>query len=80
MRFRANRACTDHVCTLRIILEQITEMNGKKYFHSINREVMWKILNQYKMPDKHIRILKLCYDDCTAGVEHDHDNFHDKLR
>ena len=51
--FRKGRSCTDHIATLRIILEQSLEWNSPVYltfvyfekaFDSVDRDVLWKLL------------------------------------
>ena len=59
--FRKGRSCTDHIATLRIIVEQSVEWQSSTYicfvdfqkaFDSIHRETLWKILRHYGVPAK----------------------------
>lgn len=77
--FRTRRSCTDHIATLRIIIEQALEWQNKMYlnfidfekaFDRVNREKMWLILENYGIPEKYINIIKLFYKNYTAQVLH----------
>ncbi|GFR60484.1 endonuclease-reverse transcriptase [Elysia marginata] len=59
--FRSNRSTTDQIATLRIIVEQSLEWNSplivnfldyEKAFDSIDRELLWKIMRNYGIPEK----------------------------
>ena len=61
--FRANRSCTDHIVTLRIIVEQslawnlplyATFVDLEKAFDNVNHATLWKILHYYGIPEKFI--------------------------
>ena len=54
--FRKERSCTDHIATLRVIIEQSLEWNSPLYitfldfekaFDSVDRTVLWKLLAHY---------------------------------
>uniref|UniRef100_A0A183K5N7 Reverse transcriptase domain-containing protein n=1 Tax=Schistosoma curassoni TaxID=6186 RepID=A0A183K5N7_9TREM len=57
--FRKDRSCTDHIATLRIIVEQSIEWNSSLYinfidyeFDSVDRTTLWRLLRQYGVPEK----------------------------
>ena len=75
--FRKGRSCSDHIFTLRQILEQSHEFNSpvyanfvdfRKAFDSIHRDSFWKILLHYGVPEKLVSVIKLLYTDFSAQV------------
>ena len=75
--FRAGRSCSDHIATLQIIVEQSIEWQSSLYinfidfekaFDSISREVLWKVLRHYGMPDKMVTIIRVLYEGFSAQV------------
>jgi hypothetical protein len=59
--FRRNRLCADQIASLRIIIEQSREWKSPLYvnfidyekaFDSVDREILWKILRHYGIPEK----------------------------
>lgn len=77
--FRRGRACTDHVNTLRIIVEQSRELQSPLYllfvdfekaFDSIKRDRMWEILAKYGVPTKIINIVRDLYRESNLRVVH----------
>ena len=77
--FRAKRSCTDHIATLRIIVEQSLEWQSNLYlnfvdfqraFDSVHRETVWKILRQYGIPIKFLNIIKSFYSDYKVKIIH----------
>ena len=77
--FRKERSCTDHIATLRIILEQSLEWNSPVYttfvdfekaFDSVDRDVLWKLLRHYGIPEKYITLIQKTYDNCSCRVIH----------
>ena len=65
--FRKDRSCADQIATLRIILEQSIEWNSPVYatfvdyekaFDSADREVLWKLLRHYGIPEKYIALIR----------------------
>ena len=75
--FRKGRSCSDHIFTLRQILEQSHEFNSpvyanfvdfRKAFDSIHRDSLWKILQHYGVPEKLVSVIKLLYTDFSAQV------------
>ena len=64
--FRQDRSCTDHIATMRIIIEQSLEwqtplysifVDFQKAFDSVDREVIWKLMEHYGFPPKYIGII-----------------------
>ena len=77
--FRARRSCSDHIITLRNIIEQSKEYNSKLYltfidferaFDSLDRSVMWRILESYGLPKKFLKIIQTLYDGFAVNIEH----------
>ena len=75
--FRKNRSCTDHVNTLRIIVEQSVEWQAKLYllfvdferaFDTIHRTAIWSALANLGIPDKITNIIKEMYNDAKYHV------------
>ena len=80
--FRKERSCCDQIATLRIIVKQTLEWNTglylvfvdfEKAFDSVDREVLWKILRHYGIPEKIMRMIRVFYDGFQARVLHDGD-------
>ena len=77
--FRAKRSTTDHIATLRLIIEQSIEwqsgliinfMDLKRAFDSIHRDSIWKLLKIYGLPQKFIKLNKVFYDNYKVKVIH----------
>ena len=77
--FRAGRSCTDQIATLRIIIEQSIEWQSSLYinfidfekaFDSISRDVLWRLLRHYGLPDKIFTIIRVLYEGFSAQVVH----------
>nr|KAG5701747.1 hypothetical protein BaRGS_004349 [Batillaria attramentaria] len=77
--FRQDRSCTDHIATLRIILEQSIEWQSPLYtsfvdfekaFDSVDREAIWKLMQHYGIPSKLINIIQQLYEDSTCQIIH----------
>ena len=75
--FRPGRSCSDHIFTLRQILEQSKEWNTSLYinfidlekaFDSIHRESLWKILRHYGVPVKLVQVIAMLYSDFKSQV------------
>ena len=75
--FRPGRFCSDHIFTLRQILEQSKEWNTPLYinfidlekaFDNIHRESLWKILRHYGVPAKLVRFIAMLYSDFKSQV------------
>ncbi|KAL8622673.1 hypothetical protein ACOMHN_009307 [Nucella lapillus] len=78
--FRQDRSCTDHIATMRIIIEQSLEwqtplynifVDFQKAFDSVDREVIWKLMQHYGFPLKYIAIIQQLYEDATCQVIHE---------
>nr|KAG5698609.1 hypothetical protein BaRGS_027120 [Batillaria attramentaria] len=78
--FRNDRSCTDHIATMRIIIEQSLEWQTPLYstfvdfqtaFDSVDREVIWKLMSHYGFPPKFVNIIRQLYEDATCQVIHD---------
>ena len=78
--FRKERACTDQIATLRIIIEQSIEWQSSLYvsfidfekaFDSVDRQTIWNILGHYGVPEKIVRIIRELYNYFTCQVIHD---------
>ena len=77
--FRRNRSCADQITSLRIIVEQSIEWNSTLYinfidyekaFDSVDREIMWKLLRHYGVPDKIISLVRCSYEDMSCKIAH----------
>ena len=71
--FRKERSCTDHIATLRIIVEQslfVTFVDYEEAFDSIDRVVLWKLLRHFGIPEKYIVLIQKSYQKCTCRVIH----------
>jgi len=77
--FRKGRSCTDHVNTLRIIIEQSRVMQASAYllfvdfekaFDSIRRDKMWEILKEYGVPASIINIITNLYLESNLRIVH----------
>ena len=77
--FRAGRSCTEQIATLRIIIEQSIEWQSSLYinfidfekaFDSISRDVLWRLLRHYGLPDKIVTIIRVLYEGFSAQVVH----------
>ena len=77
--FRRNRSCTDQIPSLRIIVEQSIEWNStlninfidfEKAFDNVDREILWKLLRHYRVPDKIISLIQCAYKDLSCKIAH----------
>ena len=75
--FRRNKSTSDHIFTIRQILEKYREYNKDNYhlfidfkqaYDSVHRHSVWNILAQYNVPSKMIRLVKACYKNSRASV------------
>ena len=77
--FRRNRSCADQIASLRIIVEQSIKWNSTLYinfidfekaFDSVDREILWKLLRHYGIPDKIISLFQCMYKDLSCKIAH----------
>lgn len=77
--FRRNRSCADRIASLCIIVEQSIEWNSTLYinfidfekaFESVDREILWKLLRHYGVPDKIISLIRCTYKDLSCRIAH----------
>ena len=75
--FRKSRSTVDQIFILRQILEKYWEFNKdnwhvfvdfKQAYDSVHRESLWKILRYFNIPDKLIRLVKMCYSNTKCRV------------
>ena len=74
--FGPGRSCSEHIFTLREILEQSKELNTPLYanvidleaYDSIHRESLWRILRHYGIPSKLVNVIEMLYYDCKSQV------------
>ncbi|XP_055878515.1 uncharacterized protein LOC106074981 [Biomphalaria glabrata] len=78
--FCKEKSCTDYIATLRIIIEQsiewqsplyMTFVDFEKAFDSIDREVIWRLMNYYGISTKFTNIIKQLYDDSSCQVHNE---------
>jgi sorting nexin-29 len=75
--FRHNRSTTDEIFSIRQILEKKWEYNGtvhqlfidyKKAYDSVRREVLYKILIEFRIPRKLVRLIQICLNETYTTV------------
>ena len=75
--FRRNRSTTDHIFSIRQILEKKWEHNEavnqffidfKKAYVSVRREVLYNILTDFGIPIKLVRPIKMCLNEMYSKV------------
>ena len=75
--FRGGRGTTEHIHTLRNIIEQANEWNSNLYtcfidyekaFDCVHRNSLWSILRNYGIPEKIITIIIAIYTDTKCAV------------
>ena len=78
--FRQDISCTDHIATMRIIIEQSLEWQSPLYtvfvdfqkaFDSVDRDVIWSLMHHYGFSPKFVTIIQQLYEDATCQVIHD---------
>src|SRR5215831_10162697 len=75
--FRSNRSTTDHIFCIRQILEKKWEYNEpvhqlfidfKKAYDSVRREALYKILIEFGIPKKLVKLIKMCLTETYSRV------------
>ena len=75
--FRSNRSATDHIICIRQILEKKWEYNEavdqlfidfKEAYDSFRREVLYNILIEFGVPQKLVRLIKMCLTETYSRV------------
>ena len=75
--FRRNRSTIDHIFCIRQILKKKWEYNGevhhlfvdfKKAYDSVRREVLYKILIEFGIPRKLVRLVKMSLTETYSRV------------
>ena len=75
--FRKDRSYTDQIAALRIIIEQSLEWNNslflnfEKAFDSLDREVLWNLMEYHGIPQKFINIIRNSYSNMQCRVIHE---------
>ena len=76
--FRRNRSTTDHIFTIKQIMEKYWEygknlyqlfIDFKQAYDSIHRPSIWRILKEFGVPEKLIRLIQVCLSNTTAQVK-----------
>ena len=77
--FRCNRSTTDHLYCIRQMLEkkweyseavhQLLNIDFKKAYDSVRREVLYNILTEFGIPKKLIRLIKMCLTETYSRVQ-----------
>jgi hypothetical protein len=77
--FRPGRSCIDQINTLRIIIEQMSEMNNplhmcfidyEKAFDRVSRHSIWHALEKRNVPPKLMALIRSLYDGYETKVLH----------
>jgi hypothetical protein len=74
--FEVNRSTIDHIFCIRQILEEKWKYNEevhqlidfKKAYDSVRREVLYKILNEFGIPRKLVRLIKMSLTETYSRV------------
>lgn len=78
--FRTQRSCTEHINTVRIIVEQSVEWRSplylvfidfKRAFDTINYYALWQILKMKGVPRKIINIIQQMYEGSSSKIVHE---------
>ena len=76
--FRNGRSCTDHIFTLRNIVEQCEEwrvplyvnfIDFRKAFDSVHRDTLWRVLGHYGVPAKLIKLTRIFYEGYQCKMQ-----------
>ena len=74
-----NRPCADQIASLLIIVEKSMEWNSPLYINStdiekafdgVDREIMWKLLRHYGVPEKIISLIRCTFQDMSCRIAH----------
>ena len=74
--FRCKRLCADQIASLRFIVEQLLEWKSPLYinfieaFDSVDREMLWKLLRHYGVPENFVSLIHCTYQRMTCKVPH----------
>ena len=77
--FRQDRSCTDHIATMRIIVEQSLEwqiplytvfVNFQKAFDSVDQDVIWGLMHHYGFPPQFVATIQQLCEDTTCQMIH----------
>jgi len=77
--FKSNKACADHINTLRIIAEQSIEfrsplqlvfINFQQAFDTLARDAIWLALKERCVPQKIISFIQAIYEQSSCNVPH----------
>ena len=75
--FRDGRSVTDNIFALKIMNEKLWKYNQsvqylfidfQKAYSSINRDTLWKCMEEFKIPTKLIHMCKTCVQDTRSAV------------
>ena len=78
--FRKGRGCMDMVFVLRKLIEESVEFKKELYvnfvdfekaFDSVFRQALWKVLREYGVPEKVIKMVRILYDGFECAVIHE---------
>ncbi|RUS85268.1 hypothetical protein EGW08_006969 [Elysia chlorotica] len=78
--FRQDRSVTDHISTMRIIIEQSLELPAPLYaqfvdfqkaFDSVDQGLIWRLMYHYGFPSKFVTTIQQLYKDATCQFIHD---------
>ena len=76
--FRKRRSCTDQLFTVRMLSEKIIAKNKsmimvcvdlEKAYDNVNREMMWKVLEEYGIRGSFVKAVRSMYVSCEACVK-----------
>jgi hypothetical protein len=78
--FTKRQSCIDLINTLRIILQQSNEwkktlyctfVDSKKTFDSLAKDVIWHVMEEYKVPKKIVCMIRSPYEGFKSHVVHE---------
>ena len=76
--FRKRRSCTDQLFTVRMLSEKVISKNKsmimvcvdlEKAYDNVNREMMWKVLEDYGIRGSLVKAVRSMYVNCEACVK-----------